>query len=133
MTKIKTYATFIALGAVLFGFYLFDSTKNSDKDGDSSAAVKVAWSPVRRMEPLQIALLANGSAQANFQLNESPFFEPMHAPPGTLITVTAWQGFRESAQWHLECSITVKGKTTGPSKAVNNPDGSSTCVVSASA
>lgn len=128
-TRLTFFAALLAVGAL--AFYFYDPTKTA-RDDETELILKVTWTPVQRPfdAPIKIETFAHGVPQYRGKFNESPWYEPITAPKGVMVTLKATQPVHGQ---HLDCSITVRGRTTGPSNALPNPDGTSSCIVMATA
>lgn len=132
LAKIKSGVIgFMVLGVALAGYlWFFDSGKNPVNRDYEMVVLRAAWIPISRIHPISITILVTGEPPAYDTDQQSPWVTTVPVPKGSVVTFTATQPVTDLK---LECSVTVKGQTHGPTPAKPIMGGASSCSVTVTA
>lgn len=130
ITKIKIWGLVGTAVVAATWIYLLDPLKFHGRDDFALVSVLVTFEPRVRKLPVQVVVKIGERSAINEPAHESPWQEMVDAPKGSLVTLIATQSNQSLI---LRCSITARGRTTGPSGIEPHSDGSSNCMVAATA
>lgn len=130
LTKIRNSVVgFGVLALALVIGYQFLDPGSKGREGEYTVlTLSINFTSGLIIDPVQYSIRFNGRAYHNDVTYESPWVEPIQAPPGTLVSLTTTHG----EALGLSCQIHARGTTYGPNRA--KPSGGKySCVVMATA